>query len=630
MQQKVNANNILVKFKESINKNSLIRLGFYIFTIIAIFLKGAIFLGYSLNQDPRILNFGLGYRQASYFINYYIAFAAIFISISLLFRNKGKFISLIVIDLLISILTMMDIWYFRGFQTMPSIMLLKQTANLDNLGDSIFSMASTSDILFFVDIIILIIAFIFLKKSFSKCKSNWKGTLIVWIISICYIGYVPFNVHVLKRENVKNSYIFGNYDPTQTAEFFSPLGYHLYDVYNVYKNSKPYEMTSEDQSNLKKYYEFKNENLPENKYTGMFKGKNLLVIQVESLEDFVIGKSVDGQELTPNLNKLLNNSIYFPNIFEQVNEGTSSDSDLMLNTSMLPLRQGSTFFRYPDTNYNSMPNILEKDGYSTIAIHSDKGSFWNYSQGLTGIGFDKFVDYYSFNHDDIIGMGLSDKSYFTQVAPMLKEMKQPFYAFTITLTSHGPFDLPKEYRKLKLSPELDKNVLGGYFQSIHYTDAQIGMFLNMLQKEGLLENTVVAIEGDHTGPHKYYNSKIESLSNPESWWLDNGNHTVPLIIYNQNIKEPIKDDVYGGQIDIMPTLLNLLGVPRDKYENTALGRNLLNTNRSYAVLTDKTIKGDLTDSEKKIVENILDLSDKMIRANYFKGKVPENNIPSTK
>ena len=625
MQEKVKLNSGLAKLKNSLNKNALIRLGFYIFTIMAIVLKGALFLGFSLNQDLYALNFGLGYRQASYFINYYIAFAAIFVSICFLFKNRGKFFSLIFVDLFITLITVMDIWYFRGFQTVPSIMLLKQTANLDNLGDSIFSMASPYDLLFFVDFIILIIAFIIFKNSFKNCKSNWKGTLVVLLVSICYIGYVPFNVNVLKRENVKNSYLFSSYDPTNTVEYFSPIGYHIFDIYNVYKNSKPYNMTQEDEEKIKAYYDFKNEDLPDNNYKGMFKGKNLIVIQVESLEDFVINKSIDGQEITPNINKLLNNSIYFPNIFEQVNEGTSSDSDLMVNTSMLPLRQGSTFFRNPDTTYNSLPNILERDGYSTIAIHSDKGSFWNYAQGLTGIGFDKFVDYYSFDRDENIGLGLSDGSYFRQIEPMIKDLKEPFYAFTVTLTSHGPFDLPSEYRKLKLSPELEENVLGGYFQSVHYTDAQIGMFIESLKKDGLLDNTVIAIEGDHAGPHKYYNSKIEALSNPESWWLDNGNHTVPFIIYNPSIKTPVKDDVYGGQIDIMPTLLYLLGVDNKVYEDTALGRNLLNTNRSYAVLTDKTVKGDLTDKEKEIVVNSLDLSDKMIRANYFKGKVPDNN-----
>ena len=105
-------------------------------------------------------------------------------------------------------------------------------------------------------------------------------------------------------------------------------------------------------------------------------------------------------------------------------------------------------------------------------------------------------------------------------------------------------------------------------------------------------------------------------------WKSN---TVPLIIYNPSIKTPVKDDVYGGQIDIMPTLLYLLGVDNNVYQNTALGRNLLNTKRSYAVLTDKTIKGELTDKEKEIVGNVLDLSDKMIRADYFKDKIPNDN-----
>ena len=87
MQEKVKLNNGLSKFKESLNKNALIRLGFYIFTLIAIVLKGALFLGFSLNQNLYTLNFSLGYRQASYFINYYIAFAAIFVSICFLFYS---------------------------------------------------------------------------------------------------------------------------------------------------------------------------------------------------------------------------------------------------------------------------------------------------------------------------------------------------------------------------------------------------------------------------------------------------------------------------------------------------------------------------------------------------------------
>ena len=315
------------------------------------------------------------------------------------------------------------------------------------------------------------------------------------------------------------------------------------------------------------------------------------------------------------MNNLIKEGLYFPNIYEQVNEGTSSDADLMINTSMYPLRRGSTFFRYPGAAYNSLPNLLEEEGYDTAAIHPDKGSFWNYASGLRGIGFDTFIDYYSFEIDEEIGLGLSDESYFRQVVPMLKDLKNPFYAFTVTLTSHGPFDLPEEKRALEIDETLDENILGGYFQSINYTDRQIGNFLSQLDKEGLLDNTVIVIEGDHTGVHKYYNSAIETLENPEDWYLDNGHHTVPFIIWSKGMDKGKIFDTIGGQVDIMPTILYLMGIDNEKYINTALGRNLLNTNKSFAVLTDLTVVGEnLTEDEKELYKNMVEMSDKMIRS----------------
>ncbi|MDV4149531.1 LTA synthase family protein [Clostridium sp. AL.422] len=592
------------------------RIILFLIPFISIILKCIVFQGYVINEDPYSLNFSAGLDSAKPFINYYYAFTLIFLSFSLLFKGKGRVIYLFIIDIIITALIFLDLGYFRGFLTMPSALLLTQTANLDNMGGTISSMFSKMDSLLLIDFIILAIFVFFTRKSYTRVKRRAPIAFIVILLSsILYIAYVPFNLNILKNEDVKNGYIFSNYDPTNTARYFSPIGYHIFDVYNVYKDSKPYELTEEDTAQISQFFEQK-ENLPDNKYAGMLEGKNLLVIQVESLESFVVGKEINGQKITPVMDELISKGLYFPNIYEQVNEGTSSDADLMINTSMFPLRRGSTFFRYPSTEYNSLPNLLEEKNYNTIAIHPDKGSFWNYVNGLTGIGFDKFVDYYSFDIDEEIGLGLSDESYFRQVVPMLKELQEPFYAFTVTLTSHGPFDLPEEKRVLNLEDELDKNELGGYFESIKYTDAQIGNFLEQLDKEGLLDNTVVVIEGDHTGIHKYYNSSIEKLSTKEDWYLDNGNKTMPFIIWSKDMNEGKTFDTIGGQVDIMPTMLYLLGVENDKYINTALGRNLLNTNKSFAVLTNLDVVGEnLTDEEKEIYKNIVDLSDKMIRAN---------------
>lgn len=604
-----------------LNKNRLNQCVLFLFPIISIFLKCIFFQGFVTSSTPYSFNFNAGYNYAEPFFNYYLAFILIFISFSLLFKGKGRIIYLFIINILLSSLIILDVCYFRGFLTVPSVLIATQTANLDNLSGAVYSMFSSLDFIFIIDLIIFSIYVFFTRKYISKInKRAIKTFLLTFIAPILFLSYIPFNIHILNNKDVKNSYIYSNYDPTNTARYFSPIGYHVFDLYTVYRDSKPYKFTSQDKDNLNNLFKMKNENLPNNNYFGMSKGKNLIYIQVESLENFVINKSINGKEITPVLNKLTSSGFYFPNIFEQVNEGTSSDSDLMVNTSMLPLRRGSTFFRYPNTTYNSLPNLLKDKGYSTIAIHPDKGSFWNYSSGLKGIGFEKFNDYYSFNADETIGMGISDKSYFKQVVPMLKQQSNPFYALTVTLTSHGPFDIPKEYRELGLDSELDANELGGYFESIHYTDAQIGNFLKLLNDEGLLENTVIAIMGDHTGVHKYYNNSVEKLSNKEDWYLDTGNPVVPLFIYDTSIKTGKTFDLYGGQIDVMPTLLSMLGVDKEKYQDTALGRNLLNTNKSFAILTDGTIKDKdtLSDEEKQTYKNILDLSDKMIRANYLK------------
>lgn len=604
----------------SISKHTYIKLGLFLIPLIGIILKGIFLQGVIQNQDPFSFNLALGFSKSTAFLSYYLAFSLIFLSFGLLFKGRGRIIYLFSIDIFITLLTLLDAMYFRGFLTVPSVMILTQTANLDNLGGTVLSLLSFYDILFFIDLIILSIYVFFTRTSYKKSsKRSIKPFLLTFFLPIIFIAYVPFNLYILNNEDVNNSYLFDDYDPTNTAKYFSPVGYHLMDLYTVYKNSRPYTLNDEEKSSIDDYYNWKEKSLPNNEYAAVAKGKNLIVIQVESLESFLIGKEINGQKITPVIDNLITKGLYFPNIYEQVNEGTSSDTDLMINTSMLPVRRGSTFFRYPNATYNSMPLILESEGYEPISMHPDKGSFWNYANALKGgIGFKNFIDSFSFDATDQIGMGISDKSYFEQVVPKLKELNTPFYAHTITLTSHGPFDLPADLRKLSLSPELDKNELGGYFESVHYTDAQIGYFLDLLDKEGILDNSVVVITGDHTGVHKYYNSAIEKLTSKEDWYADTGEAKVPFLIYDKSLSSSKTFDTIGGQIDIMPTMLYMLGIDNSRYENTVLGKNLLNTNKSYAVVTSGTIKGEnLTSEDKKQLGNILDLSDKMIRSDYF-------------
>ncbi len=611
---------LVVKRSPKIEKNKIIRICLFIFTMISLMFKSVLFLGFTLNKNSYALDLSLGYSSAYYFFNYYAAFILVFMCFYFLFKSLGRVKYLLFTNTFFSIVILVDLWYFRGFNTVPSLTILKQTANLDNLSGSIFSMMSPYDILFIIDIIFMfLLYFLKLKPIYEVGKRKILYFVVIFISCICFIGHVPFTINVLKKEHSK-SYLFGMYDPNSTTKFFSPIGYHVFNTYSVWKDSKPLNLSQQDKDEIKEWFEANKENLPDNEYKGLFKGKNLIIIQVESLENFVIGQTVQGKEITPNLNRLLKNSIYFPKINEQVNEGTSSDSDLMVNTSVYPLRQGSTFFSHPYVTYNSLPKLMQAMDYSTVAIHPDKGAFWNWMEGLKNIGFEKCVDYSNFNVDEVIGLGISDESYFKQIVPILENQKQPFYSFMVTLTSHGPFDLPEKYRELGLDKELNSNHLGGYFESVHYTDKQIGMFLDSLDKSGLLDKSVVVITGDHNGVHKYYNDKLAQLKNPEPWWIEITNH-IPLIIYQKNYDKPKKIEVTGGQIDTMPTLCYIMGIDEKDYINTVMGRNLLKTNRDYSVLTNRTINGKVPSEEEKArAIRGLDLADKIIKSDYFKEK----------
>lgn len=547
----------------------------------------------------------------------YCSVIMLFLSFCFIFKNRARVWFLFFINLFITILLIGDLWYFRGFSSFLSLNLLKETSNLDNLSGSIFSMLHAVDFLFVIDIVFLLFIIIKNRKMYTKVRRNVFLFLFIFAVSSSYLGYAHYKIDVLNK-GYENQMLFRvSWSPNQTVSNLTPLGYHIFDTYNFIKESKKYVLSSTEKNQIKSWISENKETIPDNNHKGIYKGKNLLVIQVESLENFVINQKVNGEEITPNINKLLKNSMYFDNFYEQVYNGTSSDADLMTNTSVFPTRSGSTFFRFPDNTYNSLPKILESYSYNTTAIHPDKGSYWNWMPALTSIGFNKCIDSSKLVDDENIGLGLSDASYLRQIEPIIAKQKQPFYTFFVTLTSHAPFDLPSKYRELNLPPTLNSSKLGGYFQSVHYTDKYLGKFLDTLDKDGILDNTVVVLYGDHCGIHKYYQDEVNKLKPSEDWWVDN--HTkIPLIIYQKNSTSKTIHTI-GGQIDTMPTICYLLGVDSDKYANTVIGRNLLNTNKDFAVLANRTYVGKETSEKEKDFEiKSIDISNSILQGNYFK------------
>lgn len=604
--------------KKFLLENFLIIDVFWYYTLLIVFLKSIIFLGFTINQTHTSIAFKDAWRLAYGNFAFYFGFVLLILAFGLLFKNRTRLWYLLIFNLFVSVIFSVDLWYFRGFNTMPTLLVLKEGSNLTNMTDSILGMLRWIDIVFVIDIIVLVPIVLAARKIYRNTRRMALAFALVLTFAIGFILYTPFNLYMSGR-NVKNSIVY-MYDSTVTSHNLSPLGYHIYSIYTFFTEGGTLKLTEKDKEEISRWFAEKKENLPDNKYKGMFAGKNLLFLEVESLEKFVINQKINGQEITPNLNKLLKNSLYFSDVHEQVHEGNTADAEFMGNTSVFPLKQGSTSFLYPYTFFdNSMPKIMQRKGYYTSAIHPDEGSFWNWMVMLKSVGFEKCIDLTSFIDDEDIILGLSDGSFLKQVEPIIAKQKQPFYTFMVTLSSHTPFNLPYRFKELNLPSELEGTYLGGYFQCVHYTDKQIGIFMDKMQKDGILDNTIVVIYGDHEGIHKYFPDSLQKIKPSQDWWLDNHKQT-PLIVY-QNHHQGEEIRTTGGEIDILPTISYLMGVDEKEYTETAMGRNLLKTNKGFAVLQGGEYIGDKGNSEQ-VEHDIkgLDIADMIIRSNYFKGK----------
>lgn len=607
--------NIQMKLKQCIISLDILA----ILTFLSIFFKNIIFIGYLLDpmhEHSKIrsaLLISLKYQLFRPF--YYIGFLLLVFWLVYLFKNRGRAIASITVNILLSFLLLVDLWYLRGFNTLPTLHILQAGGNIGDSFSGFLALIAKKDAVFIIDIPFLILYAVLKKKKYKNMPSNIPFAAFLLVFGICSIVFFAPLANRLTSKTPMD-WIFYKLDATATINNISPLGYAQYSSYLFFNDKNNINLSKQQVDNIKQWFKNKNENLPDNQYKGMFKGKNLIIIQVESLENFVLNRSIDGQEITPNLNKLLKNSLYFNNYHEEVGAGNSSDADLMTNTSVYPIQMGSTFTLNPTTKYNSLPSLLKEMGYYTSAIHPDAGSFWNWKPALTSMGFDKCYDSSNWKRTETINMGISDREYLNQVEPILVKQKQPFYSFIVTLSSHTPFELAPQLRELKLNEELDKSKLGGYFQCIHYADKQLGAFFDKLKQEGILDKSVVALYGDHEGVHKYFKQDILALNSKESWWLDNQKE-IPLIIYNSGIQGKTIETV-GGQIDLMPTVAYLMGVNPKAYQNTTIGRNLLNTGKSFAVLRNLQVVGSLSGKDKTQAVKGLEISDQIIRGNYFK------------
>ncbi|MCA1030758.1 LTA synthase family protein [Bacillus timonensis] len=476
-----------------------------------------------------------------------------------LFAKKEKRLRVLVFSYLFATIILYgNVLYYRFFNDFITIPVLFQSRNLLKLGTSIFELITPLDVLFFFE---LPLFWLFLKRKVGVRKiilEQRKGKIIA-------IALVLLSTNLYLAHEERPELLTRSFDRKLLVKNLGIYSYHLYD-FIMYSNMKrriafaDNDQVTEIINYVKASKEESNENL-----FGIAKGKNVFLISLESTQSFVVNRQIDGQEITPFLNQLIRDrgTYYFSDFYHQTGQGKTSDSEFIVENSMYGLPRGAVFFSNPENTYHSMASLLkEKAGYYTAVFHANNKSFWNRDIMYDALGYDRFYSDEDFliTADNSIGWGLKDDEFFLQSIPYLKELPQPFYAKFITLTNHFPFSLSK---KDEYIPEWNSKdgTVNRYFTTVRYQDEALKVFFQKLKEQGLYENSIFVLYGDHYGISENHNKAMSQFLEKKITPFETINlQKVPLILHFPGRNETRTVTSVSGQIDLKPTLLNLLGV----------------------------------------------------------------------
>ncbi len=560
-------------------------------------------------------------------------------------KNQYRFYYALVI--VISVICLISSIYYRFFTSFASIGEIATVGQTETVTGSIFDRLSIKDGVF---ILIPVIFYLIHRKLLSstyyyfidkieKGKKMFVSTLLIGVLCLSYSFGVATNTDYSRLSKQWNRlYIverFGiiMYQANDIVQFLTPqisslFGYDkAVSLFDDYFNSKtPTE---------------------KNKYTGVLKGKNIIFVHMESMQSFLMNLSFNGEEVTPNLNKLSKEGMFFTNFYPQVSTGTSSDTEFTLLTGLMPASSGTVFVSYYDRTYFTLPKYLKDQGYYTFSMHGNLSSMWNRNKAHPSLGYEGmyFNESFDYTDDDVINLGINDHLFFKQAMPILENIETTYTNYmgtVITLSNHSPFKLASKSSTLDLTSHytgvnsnnekvdiatdyLSKTAIGEYIKSANYADGALGDFINYIKNSDAFNNTVFVFYGDHDA--KLSRNEINYLYNlnPETgevyhegeegykeydYYDHELNKKTPLIIWSKDksLQSIFKGEVSYtmGMYNISATILNMLGL----YNKYTMGEDIFSVKDNNLVvfpngnvLTDKVYYNNST-GEYKALKNV--------------------------
>lgn len=618
----------------SLPKKKISLFAFFLLTVFTITLKTyfSYYVDFSLGVKGLVQNLIL-------LMNPY-SLIALILSVFLFFKGKKAFWFMFIGGFLLTFLLYANVVYFRFFSDFLTFSTLNQAGNVESMGGAVGASFKWYDFVYFIDTIIYLIILIFKRNWLDTRAFSKKFVPVVMAASVAL-----FFLNLAFAETDRPELLTRTFDHKYLVKYLGPYNFTVYDGVKTIQNNQQKALASEDDLTKVLNYTKQKRTEPNQEYYGAAKKKNIIKIHLESFQTFLINKKVNGKEVTPFLNKLSSGKqdfTYFPNFFHQTGQGKTSDAEFTMDNSLYGLPQGSAYSLKGDNTYQSLPAILDqKEGYTSNVMHGDYKTFWNRDQVYKHFGIDKFYDatYFDMSDDNIVNLGLKDKPFFKASADYQAKMKKPFYSHMITLTNHYPFTLDEKDASID-KPNTGDTTVDGYIQTAHYLDQALEEYITDLKKKGLYDNSVIMIYGDHYGISENHNNAMEKLL---------GEKITPAKFTDLNrtgfwLKIPGKsggvNKEYAGQMDVMPTILHLVGIDSKNYlmfgtdmfskqhNDVVPFRNGDFITKDYKYVNGKiysnkdneliTKKPKDFDKNKKQVEKDLEMSDRVLNGDLFR------------
>lgn len=530
----------------------------------------------------------------------------LFSLIPLLLDYRKKRRAFIVLSVLVAMLSAANYLYFKHFNSFISISIIHQIKFVFEMDGSVVSTLDFKVLLFLIPPLGFTLSMMYLKK-INYFENVGKRCIRRHFLMPVGAGILCIVMVLVTLTSTDFSRLVKQWNRPYIVEQLGLYSYTLADaVKSIGGTSAAAAQLDEDKAdeyidrlvdaNVTERIEVID--ISEN-YKDIFSDRDVYIIHYESAQTFAMDLEFADGNVTPFLNELADEGLSFSNFYPQHSVGTSSDSEFTFNTSLYPINNGTVFMSHSDREFITLQNLLTDKGYFSVSMHGNTGDFWNRNVMHKTLGYDHYFSMSDYVIDEEIGLGLSDKSFFKQSVEKIKDLKDNYdkvVATMITLTNHYPFDDLEKFDEFDVG-HLEGTVIGNYLKSYHYADQALESFIEQMDEEGLLENAVLVIYGDHHAqiPMSDYNTLYNYNPITDDYYTEEDSEYLsidevrrqklrrtPFIVWTKDKAIDMEVETPMGMIDALPILGNMLGI----FNEYQLGTDVMNSDNNTVVFPD--------------------------------------------